>query len=155
MALSNQKLRGLAATSLGFVKVTTIGTAVPLSLNIDSNNNNAPGTAYGPTDTSADSGKSEYSPRFRGFVIYGFKPGASNNGMVANTGQIYLLQAAQGSGSGNRSDSGAILAIIGSGNNYQFPPEGMSFDWFSPYYLYLDGDNNGDGGLVTAYGGGQ
>ena len=55
-------------------------------------------------------------------------------------------------GTGNRSDSGAMIAIIQSGADYFFPPEGMGFDKFSPYYLYLDADINGDGGLVAAYG---
>jgi hypothetical protein len=153
MAISVQKLRGAAATSLGFIQVTTSGNAVPLSTNIDANNVNAPGTLNQPVAQFPGT-QTEYSPSFRGYKIYGFKPAANNaGGMVVNTGSIYLLSAPAGTGSGNRSDPGSILAIIGAGNSETFPPEGTGLTAFSPYNLYLDADNNNDGALVVAYGG--
>lgn len=153
MALSVQKLRGQSATSLGFVQVATSGTPVPLSLNIDPTGINSPGTPNPPPAQFPGPG-TEWSPAFRSFHVQGYKPGSNNNGMVVNAGNIYLMMAAAG-GPGNRSDSGAIIAVIAAGADYFFPPGGTSLDMFSPYYLYLDADNSGDGGLVAAYGGGN
>jgi hypothetical protein len=153
MALSVQSLRGSPICSLGFVKVTTSGTPVPLSINIDANNTNAPGTANPPPASFPGPGM-EWTPVFRGFAVQGFKPGSGNNGMVANTGNIYLLMAAAG-GTGNKNDSGAIVKVIQPSGDYFFPSPNPGCDMFSPYYLYLDADVSGEGGLVTAYGGGN
>jgi hypothetical protein len=149
MALSIQKARG-SAVSLGFVNVPTIGTPVPLSTNIDSNNSNSPGNVSAPPPQFPGT-QTESSPSFRAFHIQGFKPGANNNGMVVNSGNVYLLMAAAG-GAGNRSDSGSIIAVIAPGADYFFPPDGSGNTRFSPYYLYLDADSNNDGGLVAGYG---
>ena len=153
MALSVQKLRNAPVTSLGFVTVATPGTPVPLSINIDANNTNAPGTANPPPAQFPSTG-TEWSPNFRGFAISGFKPGANNNGMVPNSGYVYLLTAPAAGGSGNRSDSGSIVGVILPGTSFFFPPSGTSLDLFSPYTLYLDADTANDGGLVVAYGAG-
>lgn len=151
MPLSVYKsLRG-SAVPLGFVQVSNSGTAVPLSKNIDANNGNAPGTVF-PNPPQFPGSQTEFSPSFRSFNIFGWQPAANNNGMQLNSGNIYLLAAPAGNGSGNRSDSGAMLAIIPPGGQYTYPPSGAHFDRFSPYTLYLDADSNNDGGLVVAYG---
>jgi hypothetical protein len=154
MALSVYKLRGGPVTPLGYINVPTAGTPVPLSANIDANNSNAPGTVFPPPSGIFPITQTEMTPAFRGFTIQAYKPAANNNGMVATSGNVYLMAAAAG-GSGNRTDSGAMIAVIPSGTEYTFPPEATGLTMFSPYYLYLDTDNNNDGGLVTAYGGGQ
>ena len=149
MGLSKQRLRAQPICSLGFVKVATAGTPVALSVNIDANNVNAPGTpTAGPFPNNAD----EYTPSFRGFQLQGFQPAANNNGMVPNAGYVYLLQAAAG-GNGNRTDSGCMLAVLAPGGSVWYPPDGTGRDAFSPYTLYLDADNNNDGALVVAFGG--
>ena len=153
MALSVQKLRGAAVTSLGYVNVPTPGTPVALSVNIDANNSNAPGTAFPPSAAGPAGTQTEYSPSFRGYTIWGYKPGAANNGMIVNTGNVYLLTAPAANGSGNRTDSGSIIAIIAAGNRYDFFPDGTGRSALTPYSLFLDSDNANDGGLVTAYGG--
>ena len=158
MANSTQKLIGNPIVALGYVNVPATGTPVPLSINIDPSNNNAPGTAY-PPPPAWPGMQTEITPTMRGFVLWGFKPGpgngTGNNGaMVSNVGNVYLLQAAAAGGSGNKSDTGAIVAIIGPGNSYSFPPEGFQGLRFSPYYLWIDTDANNEGALVTAYAGG-
>jgi hypothetical protein len=131
------------------VNVTTPGTPVPLSVNIDANNTNAPGTAF-PAPPQFPGTQTEFTPTFRSFGIQAYKPGANNNGMVATSGNIYLMMAPAG-GTGNRADSGSILKVIPSGTDYFFPPDGFGRTRFSPYYLYLDSDNANDGGLVVGY----
>lgn len=154
MSLSVQKLRNASITSLGFVAVASSGTPVPLSYNVDPGNVNAPWTPNVPAGGAFPGVGTEYSPSFRGFHIQGFKPGVNNNGMVPNSGYIYLLSAAAG-GSGNRADSGAILGVIAPGSDFWFPPEATGGYVFSPYTLYLDADSSGDGGLVVGFGGGN
>lgn len=150
MALSVQKLRG-SAVSLGFVAVANNGTVASLAVNVDANNANAPGTVF-PAPPQFPGTQTEFSGSFRGFHIQGYKPGNNNNGMVVNTGNIYLMQAPSPGGSGNRSDSGAMIAVIAGGADYFFPPDGTGNTRFSPYTLYLDADVNGEGGLVAGYG---
>jgi hypothetical protein len=149
MANSIQKLRGAAVTPLGFVKVTTAGTPVNFMVNLDPAGNNAPATGTGPampygTDVP-------YSPACRGFGIQGYKQGAGNT-IVVNTGNVYLLVAPAAGGSGNNQDAGAICKVIPAGADFFYPPDAANLDRISPYYLYLDADNSGDGAIVVAYG---
>jgi hypothetical protein len=144
MSLSVQKMRGGPFWPLGFVQVANNGTPVCIMANVDANNNNAPGTPSVPGQSS------EYSPSFRGLGIQGYKPGNNNNGMVANTGNVYLLAAPAG-GSGNRSDSGSIVKVIAPGQDFFYPPEALGIDRFSPYTLYLDADVNGEGAQMVGY----
>jgi len=135
---------------LGFIKVPIIGTPVALTSLIDPNNLSSPNTTTGPGNGPILT-QQEYTISFRGLSIFGYKPGNNNNGMISNVGNIYLLGAPAG-GSGNRSDSGAIIAVIAPLANYWYPPEGAGLERISPYFLWLDADNNNDGGLVIGYG---
>jgi len=137
--------------SLGFVAVANNGTPVCLAHNIDANNTNSPSTAF-PAPPTFPGTQTEYSPTFQSFHVQGYKPGNNNSGMVVNTGNIYLMMAPAGNGSGNRTDSGAMIAVIPAGADYFFPPDGSQGLRFSPYYMYLDSDVDGEGGLVVGYG---
>ena len=95
MALSISSTRGGPMWPLGFIKVPTIGTPVALSSLIDPTNLNSPNTATGPGGGPITN-QQEYTISFRGLSIFGYKPGANNNGMVANSGNIYLLGAPAG-----------------------------------------------------------
>jgi hypothetical protein len=148
MALSTQKSYTGPAWALGFVKVTTIGTPVNIMSGIDANNTNAPGTASNNATT-------EYSRACRAIAFQGYQPGSGNNGMIPNNGNIYILVAPAGSGSGNRTDSGSMLKVLPPGGDYVLSAITPGVDMFSPYSIYLDGDNNNDGALVTIYGGGN
>ena len=153
MALSKQQMRGGPVWPLGFVQCANNGTKVCIMVNVDPSNLNAPDTPNPPTP-SFPSNKSEYTPTFKGIGIQGYKPGANNNGMVVNTGNVYLLSAAAG-GTGNRADSGSIIKVITPGSDFFYPPPNPGLDMFSGYYLYLDVDVDGEGALVTGYGGGN
>ncbi len=153
MSLSVQKLRGNPATALGFVTVPTPGTPVNLMVNLDANNNNAPGTPN-PPPGAFPSTKTEYSPNCRGFSVQGYQPGNNNNGMIPNTGNIYLLMFPSPGGSGNLTDTGCMLKVIGPTEDFFFPPDGRGQEMFSLYNYRLDADVAGEGGLITAWGGG-
>ena len=143
MALSVQKGRGAAIWPLGFVPVANNGTPACIMVNVDANNVNAPGSV-------SNSSTSEYTPSAAGIGIQGYKPGNNNNGMVANTGNVYLLVASAG-GSGNRADSGSMVKVIPAGVDLFIPIDPTGGMRISPYYLYLDADVNGEGALVTLY----
>jgi hypothetical protein len=154
MANSIQKLKGAPVTPLGFVKVTTPGTPVAFSANIDANNTNSPSTPYPPPDNFPGAG-TEYAGSFRGFAIQTYQPNGNNQSIpyIPNVGNVYLMVAAAG-GSGNRFDSGSLVKIIPPGADFFFPSPGTGRDMFSPYTLFLDADNGNDGAIVVAYGGG-
>ena len=131
---------------LGYIAVPTPGTPVCIMHNVDASNNNAPGTA-------SNSSTSEYATVVRALAIQGYHPGANNNGMVANVGNIYLMMRPVGSGTGNRSDTGAMLKVIPPGQDLFFPIDPTGQSAHDPYSYFLDGDNSTEGALVTAYSG--
>ncbi len=147
MPLSVQKMTGGPVWPLGAVIVPTSGTPVCIMHNIDANNNSAPETATYPGNAVGY----EFTPTLRGLSVYGLKPGANNNGLVLNAGNIYLLTRPAGNGSGNRTDSGSIIAMIGPGQTFFYPPEAAMLDQFSPYSLFIDADSNNDGGLCVGW----
>lgn len=150
MANSIQKLRGAAMTPLGSIKVTTPGTPVSLMSYLDPGNNNAPGTPTGITINKYGA-DTPYSPAVRGIGIQGYHQGA-NNAITINAGNVYLLVAPAAGGSGNNQDVGAMVKVISPGADYFYPPDAANLDRISPYYLYLDADNAGDGAIIVGYG---
>jgi hypothetical protein len=113
--------------------------------NVVPSNSNSPETA-----TSVSSPGLATSPTCHKIFIQPYKPAANNNGMVSNTGNIYLMAVGVGSGPGNRSDSGAMVFVIppGSGST-TYPAQEAEGDVVSPYKFFLDADVSGEGGLVT------
>jgi hypothetical protein len=116
--------------------------------NVDPSNNNSPNTPVAPGLNVNSSG---YTVKGRGIGLQGYHAGANNNGMVVNTGNVYLMRGPVGAGTGNRSDSGAIVKVIPAGADFFYAPDGKGLDFFSPYFYYLDADNANDGALVTLY----
>jgi hypothetical protein len=115
-------------------------------VNVDANNNNAPETAIAPGTAAQGLGT---SPTCHKIFIQPYKPGANNNGMISNTGNVYLLLAPAG-GSGNRSDSGAICLVIPPGSgSATWPAQESEGATISPYHFFIDNDVAGEGGLVT------
>ena len=144
MALSVCQARSGPVWPLGCVVVPSPGTPVCIMANVDANNNSAPETASGPTNPSG----AAYTPTCHKILYQGVHPAANNNGMVANSGNVYLMARPQG-GSGNRSDSGAMIAVI-------FPTVGgawgameVELDTVSPYQFFVDADSANDGLLVV------
>lgn len=153
MARSVQQTRGGPFWPLGFVAVANNGTQVCIATNIDANNLNSPNTPN-PPNGIFPSTKTEYTPAFRGLGFQGYKPGNNNNGMIPNSGNVYILVGPAG-GNGNRADSGAMIKVLGPGQDFFYPPPGTALDMVSPYFLYLDADVDGEGALVVGYGGGN
>jgi len=150
MAQSVQKLGGgNPLTPLGYINVPANGTPVCIMNLLDANNVNSPNTPNAPPALYPANG-TEYTPTFRGLLIQGYKPNAGNNGLVANNGNVYLLGPKQGSGAGNKSDYGAMLAVVGGGVTLTFPVSPTGLSRLSAYTLYIDTDNNNEGALITA-----
>lgn len=138
---------------LGFIAVGNIGTPVGIMSLVDANSINAPDHApvggWGAKPTQA-----EYSPTCHKVTFQGVRPGNNNNGMIVNSGSVYIMRSPgagtnNNSGPGNRSDSGAMVYVLFPGSSVTLPGLEMEGSTISPYRYSLDADNNGDGALVT------
>jgi hypothetical protein len=146
--MSVQKLPCGPSWPLGFVKVTASGTPVNLMVNVDANNNNAPGVNQG--NPGAPTG-SEYTPNAKAIWLYGYKPGANNNGFVANTGIVYVNWNPGGNNNQNRNDAGSIVGLIPANGGSFVLPQSLADPGvrFSPYSYTIDADVSGEGAIVV------
>ena len=134
---------------LGFISVATPGTPVGIMSLVDPNNNNAPGTP-----TGRGSGVGEYTPVCHKIWFQACRVGNNNVAITPSTGNVYILMAnqnaANGTGPGNRSDTGVVLGILNNQLGFEQIPS-MEFEGptISPYAYAIDADNAGDGVLVT------
>lgn len=149
MALSIFGIQSGVEWPLGFVGVSSNGTPVNIMSRVDPSNNNAPGT-FGANSA-------QYTPTCHKIFFQGYKPGSNNNGMVINTGTIYILRAL-GPGNGNaggpqnRTDSGAMVLVVPPGATGVIPADESDRAAISPYLYTIDADVDGEGGLVTLVG---
>lgn len=141
MTTSIQQDRNGPDWPLGFIEVVTPGTPIGLMSLVDPNAYNAPNT---PTSVYSN----EYTVRAQEIQIQARKPGASH-GTQLNTGQIYICRVGVGSGSGNRDDTGSIIATLNPGDTYFMTAAFLNMNTMSPYRYYIDADNSGDGAFVT------
>jgi hypothetical protein len=141
MANSINKDRQGPDWPLGFIAVVTPGTPVEVMSLVDP----APEPNEPETATSATS--DEYTVRAQQILFQAYKPGASH-GMQNNTGNIYIVRDAAG-GSGNRDDTGGIVAVLTPGQTLTLASAPLNRNVFSPYRYRIDADNAGDGALVT------
>jgi len=126
---------------LGFISVATPGTPVGIMSLVDPNNYNSPST---PSSVNS----AEYTVRAHQIQFQGYKPGASH-GMIYNQGFVYVVRKGVASGTGNRDDSGSIVAMIAPGQTYFLDAAPINDNTWSPYRYYIDADNATDGALVT------
>lgn len=143
---------------LGFVGVANNGTPVNIMKNVDANNTNAPGASPGPPGSGIS--RAEYTPTCHKIFFQALKPGNNNNGMVYNGGNVYILRSLgpgnqNAGGPGNRSDSGAMVAVLIAGGSYSLPADEIDGPAISPYRYTLDADVDGEGALVTLVGCGR
>lgn len=151
MPLSVQRSYTAAVWPIGYVNVPAAGTPVNIMSRIDANNVNAPGNPSNNTTVGT-----EYTRACRAIAFQGYQPGANNNGMIPNNGNVYIMVAAAGNGSGNRTDSGSIIKVLPPGGDFVLSAITPGWnDMFSPYSIFLDADNNNDGASVVIYGGGN
>ena len=143
--MSSVYLRGSGTMwPLGSVVVPTPGTPVCVMVNVDPSNNNAP-------ETPSSNKTAEYSPSCGGIGIQGYKAAANNNGMVVNTGNVYLCMRPTGNNAGGRADPGCILKVIPSGADLFYPIDPTGESRISPYSFFLDVDNANDSGQCVLY----
>lgn len=140
---------------LGFVAVPSKGTPVNIMHNVDPNNNNAPGTQAANPGSPATT--SETTPRCHKATFVGIHPGANNNGMVNNTGNVYIMRSLgpnnqNSGGAGNRADPGAMVYVVFPGGATTIPANEMDMGTISPYRYSIDVDVDGEGALVTLLG---
>ena len=128
---------------LGFIAVANNGTPVNIMSRVDSANNWAPGSL-----------NSEYTVAAHQIRFQALKPGTSNNGMIINTGFVYVLRAL-GPGNNNsggpqtRADSGAMVAVLRPGEIVVLPAIETVSATVCPYRYTVDSDVDGEGALVT------
>lgn len=132
---------------LGFISVANSGSPVGIMSLVDANNN------WSPTASSGNGNVyPEYAIRCRSIWFQGYKPAANNNGMVTNTGNVYIFQP--GNGSGNKTDTGCMVGVIPANGGYFNMPLslGATGIQFNPYEYTIDADVNGEGAIVTLVG---
>lgn len=131
---------------LGFISVGTPGTPVNIMSLVDSTNVNAP-----QTPTPGTSGADEYTSRANQIVFQGYKP--TTHGMIPNVGNVYIVRyaAKNGSGAGNRDDTGCIIGIVPAGGSFTLGAAAQNRNTYNGYRYYLDADNAEDGALVTMF----
>ncbi len=151
MALSVERFYTGPVWPLGVVTVANNGTKVNIMTNVDANNVNNPNTV-----TSNNTAlQTEYTRACRAITFQGYHANNNNDGLIVNTGNVYILVAPAGSGNGNRIDSGAMIKVLPAGADFTLSAITPGVDMFSPYQVWLDCDTDGDGALVTLYGGGN
>lgn len=128
---------------LGFIAVSSPGTPVRITSLVDPAGTNAPETATAAT-------AAEYTPRCQQLIFSAVRAGQTH-GLAASTGNVYVIRyGAAGAGSGNRDDTGVIVACIPAGQTLFLASSPLVKDVWSPYRYAVDADNTGDGALVTA-----
>jgi hypothetical protein len=143
MALSVMKDRSGPDWPLGAIVVASPGTPVGIMSLVDPNSYDAPETA-----TGTHSG--EYGGALCQQIMFqGFKSNAGT-GVVQNAGFVYIVRLGT-AGSGNRTDFGAMVAVLAPGQTIFWGSAPRNRDTFSPYRYYLDADNANDGALVTLF----
>jgi hypothetical protein len=128
---------------LGFIKVASAGTPVGVMSVVDPNSYNAPGT---PTSKNTD----EYTATCQSLIFMGYQPSATGAAYKPNTGNVYIVRAPAGSGSGGKGDTGVLVKVLAPAETWELSAAALNRNSFSPYRYYIDADNNNDGAMITA-----
>jgi hypothetical protein len=107
---------------------------------VDPTSDNAPETATSPTNYA-------YTVRAEEIMVQAFKPASA--GTQLNIGNIYIVRRGNGGGSGNRSDTGSIVATLVPGQTLFFTAAAVNRNVWSPYRYSIDADFAGDGAFIT------
>jgi hypothetical protein len=149
--MAQSKMTGYSGpfVPLGLIAVAVAGTPVRMSSLIDPSSNNAPETAtpaVSANNTGAAVPSAEYTVRFQQIMIQGFKSNGGN-GLINNTGNIYVMLKGNSGGLGNRTDFGAMVVCVAPGATAFLASAPLNRNVFSPYQLWIDADNAGDSAL--------
>lgn len=136
---------------LGLITVLVPGTPVRLMSLVDPSLVNAPWTIQPPLTTVSPAKTLGYSPAFQQIMFQGFKKNLGADGVVDNTGNIYVCRAGVGAGLGNRDDYGALVLVVKPGQTVFLASAPANMNVYSPYRYFIDADNPNDGCIVTGY----
>lgn len=133
---------------LGNIVVPTPGNSVCVMSLVDANNNSAPETISGGggPGAAAQTGFAT-TPVFHAIRIQGLKAGANNNGLVNNSGNIYVCIGT--ANTNNRNDYGCVMAVIAAGASETIRLLEVDRDTGSPYKIRIDADTANDAGQCT------
>lgn len=131
---------------LGLITVATSGTPVGIMSVVDPTGTAQPHTATPSVPPGTYEALPEYTVAAQQIIFQAVK---STGPVVANTGAIYVVRQKVGSGTGNKADTGSIVAIIQPGGTFILGSSAQVVNVFSPYRYSIDADTNGDGCLVT------
>lgn len=128
---------------LGLITVAASGTPVGIMSVVDAASVNAPGASAAAS--------AEYAVRAFEITITAVK---SVGPVVLNTGAIYILRAPAGGGTGNKTDSGTVVAILQPGvatalQSFVLRAAPFNRNIYNPYRYFIDADTTGDGAIVT------
>jgi len=126
---------------LGQIVVTSPGTPVNIMSLVDSTNRDAPETA---NPSAAGVPGAEYTNRAQQILFQAFKGSPAVN----NTGNIYIIKKG-GTGTQNRSDTGAIVVILAPGQTFSLGSAALNRNVFNAYEYFIDADNANDCAQVT------
>jgi hypothetical protein len=147
MTLSVQKDIHGPDWPLGLIVVPTPSTPISIMSLVDAANAYDPGTATPSTAVGAVyEALPEYTVVAQQIIFQAVKSVAP---YVANTGTIYIVRKGVGSGSGNRTDSGSIVAMLQPGQSFFLSSAPLNRNVFNPYRYFIDVDSANDGCLVT------
>lgn len=146
MALSVQKDIQGPDWPLGLITVAASGTPVSIMSLVDSANAGAPETATPSVPPGVNEALPEYTAVAQQIIFQAVKSVAP---YVANTGTIYIVRKGVGAGSGNKTDSGSIVAMLQPGQTFFLSSAPLNRNVFNPYRYFIDADTSGDGCLVT------
>jgi hypothetical protein len=106
-------------------------------------------TGVNNPNTATSSTSDEYTRRANQIIIQGMKD--SGTGLQDNTGNIYIIVkgGTAAGGSDNRTDKGAIILTVKAGLTAVIAASPLNKDVFTPYNLFIDADNAGDGAQIT------
>lgn len=133
---------------LGNIVVGTPGSSVCVMSLVDANNNSAPETVSGGGGPGA-AGQVGFAttPTFHAIRIQGLKAGANNNGLVNNSGNIYVCIGT--ANTNNRNDYGCVVQMIAPGVTQDIRLLEVDRDTASPYRVRIDADTANDGAQCT------
>jgi len=129
---------------LGNIVVSSPGTPVCIMSLVDSTLKNAPENKTTP-GVNPSNAIAEYTVVANQVSVQGMKAGAGPPLLTTNVGNVYLVQKKA------TSDTGTVLLVCQPGETQVLGASALNRNVFSPYELYLDADNAGDGAQISLY----
>lgn len=131
---------------LGFIEVITPGLPVGIMSLVDPAGINDPSTPT-PLAGVLPAHLKLFTVRAQQVWFQARKP--NTHGTKQNSGNIYIVREPDGSGDGNRDDTGVILYTLEPGQTLFLASAPVNNDVYSPYRYRIDADVSGDGAFVT------